>query len=307
MNRQALRQLIGMVLLAPIGVQAAYVYTQIDPPGAVTTQVFGINDRGSVVGTDVTTVTGGPFVYRWRSATFHDVAPLSDNTNTSVLGINDAGVMVGGVSGPHAFASRAFIRTRSGHYVVFSHPEAVRTTEARAINNGGLVTGYRDAAGGSTVGFIYDPATGEFTDIVPSAFTIAQGINSAGDVVGSSILNANEACPGAPAGSYGWRRRVDGSVTFFRVNGRDTDARGINDSDFIAGDIVDPVTGNFRGFILKLGAGPCESLTIPDAALLEFPGYDVTIPEGINNAGVLVGIVYNNDDVIFHGFVATRQ
>jgi hypothetical protein len=292
-----------MLLLVPIGAQAAYVFTQIDPPGATSTQVFGINNRGSVVGFD-TADTGLSFVYRWRSGTFYDIAP-PDLVVAAVVGINDVGIMVGTVSG--RLSEVAFIRTRGGTYVFFSHPDAVRFTEARAVSDGGLVTGYRDAGDGTTVGFIFDPATGVFTDIVPSQFTIAQGINMVGDVVGSANLDADEACPGAPAGSYGWLRRADGSVTFFRVNEHDTDARGINDSDLIAGDVIDPVTEERKGFTLRLGSDACESPTIPDTRLLDFPGYDATIPEGINNAGVLVGIVYNLDDVSFHGFIATPE
>ena len=96
-------------------------------------------------------------------------------------------------------------------------------------------------------------------------------------------------------------------MTFFRVNGQDTDARGINDSDLVAGVVIDPVTEEEKGFTLRLGADACESPTIPDARLLDFPGYDVTVPEGINNAGVLVGVVYNLDDFIFHGFIATPE
>ena len=38
-----------------------------------------------------------------------------------------------------------------------------------------------------------------------------------------------------------------------------------------------------------------------------FPGYDVTMPEGITNSDVVVGVVFDDDGESQHGFIATPR
>ena len=298
-------------LLGPVTAHADYTFAQIDYPDVPNTLVFGINNRGEVVGHGSSDVQV-PFVYRWRRVDFTDVPPVSSTASgdmvTFLSGINDSHVIVGSVTSQDGSVRLGFVRSTDGTYSTFSHPDADGQTQARAVNDNGLVSGFRDAADGSTVGFIYDTATATFVDIVPSLSTIAHGINSAGEVVGSANFDADVVCPGAPAGKYGWLRFVDGSVTFFQVNGQPTQARGINDAHGIAGSISDADTATERGFVVELtGSEPCVSLTIPARRFLEFPGYDSTLPEGISNSGAVVGMVFNNDDGVTHGFIATRN
>ena len=180
---------------------------------------------------------------------------------------------------------------------MFDHPDAVSFTQARGVNNKGLVTGFRDDANDQFAaenGFIYDPKTGAFTDIVPSILTIAQGINSQGDVVGSAMFDGNFGAPD-PCGSSdpfvrrGWLRTKDGTVTYFNVNGGATSARGITDSGTIAGFVNDPGSGLTKGFVVELDGSQCQSFTIADADLLHFPGAVITFVGGIKNSGEVVG------------------
>jgi hypothetical protein len=199
------------------------------------------------------------------------------------------------------------IRGKDGTFTFFSHPGAPSFTQARAVNNKGLVSGFRDTSTGLLTGFIYDPKTETFTDVVPSLFTIEHGINSKGEAVGSAVFsNADDPCPGSldPFVTYGWLRAVDGSITYFQVNGEVTRARGINDAGSIVGWVDDSASGKSKGFVVKLDGSPCESLTVAGSDLLEFPGFDFTIPEGITNSGVIVGIV---EDANAHGFIATPR
>ena len=291
---------IGFVT-SPISAQAGYNYTQIDYPGTPATQVFGVNKFGRVVGNGETTTDFYPFVYDWKFNTLTDVAPADGFDITAVLGINDVGVMVGSVS--DASSESGFIRKPDGTYTFFTHPDATFFTQARAINLNGLVTGFRDTATGSA-GFIYNPATDSFTDFADSLSTIAQGIDSVGRVVGSAYLADNEACNGAPAGNYGFIRAVDGSITYFRINGRDTTARGINDAGAIVGSVAGANAGEIFGYVInrKSFRYPCEAITVKQGALLQFPGYLQTVPEGITKAGDIVGILWDGAD--FHGFSA---
>ena len=299
-----------LMALGPIAAQAQYEYMQISYPGQTATQVFGINDSGDVVGTGV--VPGNfPFIYASMDGTLTDIAPAAGYDSTGLIGINDAGVIVGSVNSLGLATTSAFIRSRDGTYTVFSHPDAMSFTSARGVNNRGLVTGFRDTAEGPRVGFIYDSRTETFTDIVPSAVTIAHGINSKGEVVGSALfitgLGADDPC-GVPEafGRYGWVRARDGSVTFFLVNGLPTRARGINDAGDIVGWTIDLNTGEDKGFVIKVPETSCESITVGAGELLQFPGSASTNPEGITNSGDIVGIYRDASDQ-FQGFIATPQ
>ena len=298
------------LLAAPMVAQAQYDYQLIDHPGGTFTQVFGINDRGDVVGNGFADPISLPFVYDSKKGGFTDVAAAAGYADTGVLGISDAGVMVGSVLSLDLSTESGFIRGKDGTFTVFSHPDAVFSTNPRGVNNKGLVSGFRDSADNPTlpvIGFIYDPKSESFTDFVPSLFTLAHGINSKGDVVGNAVFfNEDDPCPGSPDDFvwYGWLRKADGSVSYFQVNGVDTQtrARGINDAGWIVGAVND--AEKVKGFKVKLDGSPCQSLTVDSSDLLEFPGFDFTFPEGITNSGKIVGIVADSTS---HGFIATPQ
>jgi uncharacterized membrane protein len=288
------------LMAGPMVAQAQYDYELIDHPGSPDTQVFGVNDRGDVVGNGITDPDTFPFVYDSKNGTYTDVAPMA-GADTSVLGISDSGVMVGSVD------NDAFIRDKKGNFTVFSHPDALSFTQARGTNNKGLVSGFRDRPDFDVtfVGFIYDPKNEAFTDLIPTAaHTIAHGINSKGDVVGNSFFfNADDPCPGSldPIVQYSWLRSAGGTVTYFNVNGLTTRARGINDSGTIAGFIFN--SGPAKGFVIKLDGSQCQEIIVAASELLEFPGFD-TLPEGITNSGDVVGIA---DDGVLHGFIARPE
>ncbi len=310
MKTQILAILALGLLAGPIAVQAQYDYELIDYPGADDTTAFGINDRGQVAGNGNTALDSFPFVYDSKKGTLTDVAPIAGFEFTAVLGISDSGVLVGSVFDDVLLKESGLIIHKDGSATVFDHPDAVSFTQARGVNNDGLVTGFRDSADDQFLpenGFIYDPETDTFTDIVPSIFTIAQGINSQGEVVGSSnFLAADDPCPGLgnPFLRYGWLRATDGTVTYFEVNGSHTSARGISDQGAIVGFFIDLNDGKFKGFKVKLDGSPCQSLTVTGGDVLEIPGFDL-FPQGITNSGVVAGIA--DDGINQHGFIARPE
>lgn len=303
-KNQLVAVLAAGLLLAPLAVQADYDYQLIDHPGTPDTQVFGINDRGDVVGNG-NGLNSFPFVYAAKKGTLTDVA-WADGDDTALLGISDSGILVGSVTIDEPFARSGLIRDKQGTYTVFSHPDAVSSTQARGVSNKGLVSGFHDTSTGDIASFIYDPKRDSFTDIVPSLFTLAHGMNSKGDVVGNAFFfNEDDPCPGSPdfIVSYAWLRTANGSVSYFKINGELTRARGINDAGSIVGFVDDAATT--KGFKIELDGSPCQSFTIDSSDLLEFPGFDFLFPEGISNSGVIVGIVL--DDTNSHGFIATPR
>jgi uncharacterized membrane protein len=304
---------VVIVLLSPLAAQAQYDYQKLNYPGATTTQLFGINDRGDVVGNGIIDPDTFPFVYRLKKGTFTVVEPL-DSYLTAVVGINGRGDIVGSVSDGNRRSG--FINDKKGNFSVFDHPDAISFTVFRGVNNGGLVTGYRDDNNGDFVGFIYDSKSGTFIDLIPtkSFFTIAHGINQKGEVVGDSrFYDANDPCPdlgnsGYSIPKYGWLRATDGNVTYFEVNGFRTAARGITDEGLIVGYFTDVNDGyKTKGFITELEAGPpCQSITVASDDAIEFSEAALTIPEGINKNGDIVG-TYSTDQTDQHGFIATPQ
>jgi hypothetical protein len=300
---QVFLALLGIACAFPA--QAAYNYTSIDYPGVDYssggfTQVFGINVAGELVGNAAISGTSAniPFVYNPKTKLF-TVLPNFSSASTASLGINDFGVVVGG----EGALESGFILDK-GAFTIFSHPGSVVFTEARAINDFGLVTGYADT-GANTSGFIYDRRHNSFIDILPSPFTLAQGINIFGQVVGSVTEAAGAACPTCPAGSYGFLRSWTGAITLFRVNGGATTARGIMDFGRITGRFHDAVANKDRGYVATLARAPgFQSLTIPDRDLLDVPGAVATIPEGINDFGRVAGI-WTDGTGATRGFLAT--
>jgi len=272
---------LALFLAAPAW--ATYVFNTINYPGSTFTDVRGINNSGHVVGyASLDGVNNFSFLY--AAGGFSPLAPSP--LHPSALGLNDADVVVGSTT---TTPEQGFIYS-GGTYTFFSRP-GWTNTEARAISNSGLVVGFSyetDAVGGitSSSGFIYNPATSAYTDIpVPgSPFVIAQGINNAGQVVGSALF--------LPGGQQGWLRQPAGTLSFFQVDAESTHARGIND------------VGLITGFINGAAANSGFVGTSSGFELLDVPGAASTVGESVNNAGQVAGLWFDAANVS-HGFMAT--
>jgi uncharacterized membrane protein len=298
---------------------AGYRFTSIDYPGVSYTtggfvNAFGINNLGKVVGN--VGVSGNapniPIVYDYKRNIF-TVLPNYSNLATQSFGINDFGAVAGNVvtDASQDYEGKSFILYK-GAFTTFSNANWPHFIQARAINAWGIVTGYayNDTAG-TYSGFIYNPYNHAFVDFLRSAnggSTIAQGINFFGEVVGSTYLRTVPECPTCLQGTYSFLRNSRGDFTFFRVNGGTTRARGINDFGQITGFYVDVNTGTTRGFVTRLQKnGPAfQELTVGGSGLLDLPGSQATIPEGISDDGVVAGIYDAGDGSgNSHAFVAT--
>ena len=161
------------LLVGPIIAEAQHVYQQIDYPGQAQTNIWGINDCGDAVGVgfDPDTI---PFIYASMDGATIDVAPAPGFLSTSLLGINDAGVMVGAVALFQVNGQR---------------------TVARGINDAGFVAGnVLDQFTGELRGFVIkapetncasidvDPA--DLMQFLGSFQLFPEGITNSGDVVG---------------------------------------------------------------------------------------------------------------------------
>lgn len=266
-----------------ISARADYQFRVFDYPGAVATQLWGINNSGQVVGNaffaDDSLLS---FVYDSRKGGITDLSNVPDNSN--FIGINESGTMVGAVSDAAVTYEHGVILDKKGNATTFVHPAPLTNTVARAVGPSGLVTGYAYDDVDST-GFIYDPKSNTFIDFLPSALTIAQGINGRGDVVGGIVT--------APFDRLGFLRDSSGNISLFKVDGHRTRARGINDSGQIVG-FMDTSSG-VQGFVGTLSGGFTP---------VNVPGATDTLPQGIANSGAIVGQYFDADGNT-HGFIAT--
>ena len=303
---------VALALCSNAGAQDAYEYRPIDPPGSAFSQAFGINERGEAVGT-AQSLDGAAvgFSYAVRKDQFLLIEGVPGyEAGTAILGNSDSGSLVGSVDDTVTQRVSGLLIGPGGTVTTFDHPDAPSQTQARGINSRGLITGFRDFDGPLPVAgaFIYDSKRDVFTDIVPSLFTIAQGINSRGDVVGSAIFfSEDDPCnPGAPPGGnvrYGWLRTADGHVRYFTVNGLRTSARGITDAGLITGFTQDLITGATEGFVTHIEAAECQDVAVGSSDLLVYPGATATFPQAIANSGMVVGS-YNDAGGTTRSFVA---
>jgi len=310
---------------------ATYSINQIDYVDPVTsavarwTQLWGNNNNGKVIGSAAADAAGSvgnfSFVYDPALGTFTRIAvPVGiDPAAFGAISINDSdditGTLFDAIGGGQGFI------IAGGVVTYFSHPgwtaTSARTMSNRtALHPQGLVVGFAyepDPLGGgfflNSVGFLYDPATHAFTDLpgTASIFTIAQGLNIAGQAVGH-VRDA-----GAPFFSgflytpTGSDPMAGGTTTTFNIGTMRTKARGINDHGIIAMAVSDtPATGATHTYVgTSLGfqlvdapsaVGPaCADGTVP-----------ATFPEGLNNAGQVTGILWDNAGLCaVHGFIAT--
>jgi hypothetical protein len=288
-----------------------YRYTTVDYPGSPTSICIGINARGELACSATGFSEALPYRYNWRSRliTLIPVAPAS-GWNALAFGINDFDTVVGYVYPSDDSVENGFVVTKNGDYKEFVVPWAAYT-EGRGINNRGLITGTAFLADGSVAGFIYDRTSETYTKLLPSAYTEAVGITTDGRVVGTVYLDAGTAGLSAPGGQYGYLRAPDGSVTYYRVNGQDTYARGISDEGKIVGYFGDRPFPQVTGFVASVsrlhstntpGTG-FVALSIPPKSQLKIPGAFGTLPQGVSPSGVIGGtFVDSSGDP--HGFIA---
>ena len=217
------------------------------------------------------------------AATYRFIAPYAAaGTSTSVLGINNAGYMTGAISSTLDNSGPGFIRSPGGVYTTFTDSGAFATT-GRAINSANTITGY------STDSTLNLRTDGEFvrtsggsvtplTDGVNPLHGIAQGINTAGSIVGDYFFTS-----GGHTFRHGYSI-VGGVFTDISVDNvfsHHTQARGITDSGLIVG-WATLGGGVTEGFIYSGGAFNFIIDPSPSNAT-------TTYLEGINNNGLAVG------------------
>ncbi len=264
--------------------QTGYQYIPVDFPGALSTQVFGIDARGNVVGQHSVSPPGGPVAVVYRGfvrlsdGTYRTLDDPANHVQGSANGLSDSGVVVGTYSND---GFKSFIFSK-GQFQTFGIGDDETLVTGISTDNQivGTVTPesigfYRSASGAinklPTIG-------GE--NIQPAA------VNRRGVIVGSYYTQTATQEKGfiLPPGGTAQLVLYPGSSSTWLT--------GISDQGTIAG-YASSAPENSNGFILRNGS----------FEMLAFPGSAQTRTGGINASGVVAGSYFDANSVV-HGFIA---
>jgi hypothetical protein len=256
-------------------------YVNENVPGALQTQVTGLNDRGVTVGfwsgqNTASQMNANLGFYAWGGS-FHSVAfPTRHNSNPPVnqlLGVNNANVAVGfytdAKGNPHGYA---YSITRHWFHSVIV-PGGVSDT-ATGINSAGAISGFYTGPGGVTRAFMKGPG-GRITRLMfPGASaTEAFGINDSGEVVGTYMTGSGD---NAKSFGFTWTRRAGfRSITAPGGRGRTT-INGVNDAGDLVGFFTGPA-GRTNGLLWAAGhfmappAPPVTAMPMPSMSMSAKP------------------------------------
>jgi probable HAF family extracellular repeat protein len=267
---KALQSLI-FLLLAISSVQAG-TWTTVDVPGATSTQIFGIDKAGNLVGAyvDPSRVQHG---FLLSAGNFTTIDPPGA-TDTLAWGINDMGQIAGeyfttdGIAHGFLFDGQTF--------TTLDFPGALQTF-ALGINNAGeIVGGYVDTAQ-QAHGLKWSNGTFITIDVPGSQNTELSDINNRGYIVGTYVAGSKE---------RGFVLDPQGMFRYFRPL-----ARGVNDHRIVVG-----INGNYGfGFSLKTNK----------FVRMHFPAARSTRCYGINSTGQIAGD-YDDAGAVRHGFLRTK-
>jgi hypothetical protein len=259
---------------------ANLTFSTIDFPGAVATNVLGINSSGDMVGifSGVSLPDHG-FLYSGGAYTTIDY-PTGWTTTTS--GINDSGVIVGQSTNQSLSVTLGF-RYDGATFTPIQVPGA-GATEAYGINNTGIIVGgYSTSVGNQAFALIGS----RFKDVTPPpggySLVYATGINSLGEIVGWDD-SANISGFSYKNGKF-QTITVPGSIW--------TEVWGVNDRGVVVGSYEKCSPCAFHAFALSNGR----------YFSIDYPGADDTFGFGINKSGQIVGAYTLSNTT--HGFVTS--
>lgn len=223
-------------------------------PGAVQTQLTGLNDKGVTVGYFYPTNQGVAFDNQFgffeKNGVFTEVnnphTPTQPNSGVLIenqlLGVNDHNIAVGFYNDAMGNSHGYTYNIHTGKFSAdINDPNAVSTVTA-AINNKGDIAGFYTDSAGVTHGFLEDHFVFKTVDAPGATQTELLGVNDHGIAVGEDIVNGvmHGIIYDAHTGTF---------TTLDDPNGVATTFNGINDKGEIVGFYTDATTGNINGLL----------------------------------------------------------
>jgi hypothetical protein len=207
--------------------------------------------------------------------------------STIPFGINNRGDIAGDYL-DSSNVRRGFVRLSNGRFSapIVEPNDTGNFTRGRGINNARTIDGdFFNVGDNAFHGYILTGSTFTQFDIGPGLSTDLYGINDAGSFVGAygSTVQVSQAFV-----------NIAGTTTVITIPGQyDASASGINNLTQVAGD-YSTSSGLLRHGFFRDSNG---ALTFP----IDFPGATITVQNGINDRGWIVGR-YDFADNIDHGF-----
>jgi probable HAF family extracellular repeat protein len=256
-------------------------FTTIDVPGALATNVDGINTNGDMVGGySDSTSDGHGFLYSNGAFTLFD---YPGQYRTYPWGITDSMVISGSAWADDASNIVGFLYSGNTFTTIMAAGKA--DTSVHGINNSEMVVGGAGVGLEATQGF--ELSGTKFKNVTPpGSYTsvYATAINNMSQIVGWTS--------GATSAGYYYNRGKFKTISV--PSSTMTSVWGLNDSGVIVGwyEACSPSCA-FHGFVYLRG----KYLT------LDYPGASATFAFGINASGQVVGAYTLNN--ITHGFVTS--
>jgi hypothetical protein len=277
---------------------STYRYVAINFPGASSTVASGINNVGEIVGFFTTGVANCQFGstickfhgFKLKNKVFTRIE-IAGATNTRVLGVNDAGDVVGDYQTSDGHI-HGFLLHHTGALQKINQSGSIFTSAA-GVNNSLTVVGT-----GEVSGFIWK--NGVFTKLDITNHTVGgesetiHGISNLGVIVGDLFRQDFQ---------NGWQKSGTDLDVFQRIQGSDTHINGVNGRDDLVGE--GPGIGSgFVSFHQESGETGEQSEALKPVRI-HFPGSFSTSPLSINYAQAIVGS-YNDSNQVAHGFLAVH-
>jgi uncharacterized membrane protein len=237
---------------------------------------------GSLAGAHAATVTN-----------LTPITPVANSTSTSALAINDNGIIAGGWIDSNNIEHAFYGPPDGSNYTSFDYGDPGNNgygTEARAINNKSIITGYFSSStlNCSTATCEFERNAAGKIDVITMSGTpligIPGGIVSSGNFVGGYYNPANNY---ASESYYGKNHAYISDITL-PIEGAEPRGRGLSESGEVVGFYYTQNSNVASGFVLQGDTVTTFNDPHPNAV-------NGTILEGVNKNGVIVG--FWNDKV----------
>jgi hypothetical protein len=323
-----MRALVSILfLIAPLLAQSPWNIVTINVPGALETEVRGVNNYGEIVGfyrpstsvclSEVATNRQVPTCGTRGFKIINGVLTklnVPGATSTAIMGVNDYGDLVGFYLKPQAGCPSGIY-----HGFVWYHQNVIKTldfpnatgfcgsdagwTVPMGISRGGTVAGaiWYAFNGQPSGGFVWSNGAYHHMNIGWSGGCTScngvYGVSGMGKLVGTTWYILDQ----IPLWTGFFKEGAD--EDFFQLTQDDTFTTAVNDKTDIAGY---GVYGN--GFFAKhieLNEGTNDTNEVQPYFISLMAGSS-TYPFGMNDQRVVVGAYYDEDGIV-HGFVATPK